>query len=147
MMPQSEIERFVAEKADWIERMRERVARRREIADEPPNGEQITAWKWGARRDLELRLAYWAPRIGVAPSKLQIRNQHSRWGSCAAHTRTISLNCQLMRVDEALRDDVVVPELCHLLRPDHSPAFWCLGERHLPDSRARRKALHAIHLW
>ena len=52
-----------------------------------------------------------------------------------------------MRVSEELRDYVVVHELCHVLQPNHSPAFWRLVERQIPDYRARRKALHAVHLW
>ncbi|MCL2324297.1 MAG: M48 family metallopeptidase, partial [Actinomycetia bacterium] len=146
-MGQREIERFVRKKADWIARTRERVQQRRELAGDAPDEEQVASWKWAARRDLALRLAYWAPRIGAEPGKLSVRFQHARWGSCSGRTRTISLNCQLMRVDEELRDYVVVHELCHLLQPDHSPEFWRLVERQLPDYRKRRKALHAVHLW
>ena len=146
-MTPAQIERFLREKADWIARTRERVAARRDEAGEPPGADEVASWKWAARRDLELRIAYWAPRIGVVPGKLSIRFQHSRWGSCAGRTHTISLNCQLMRVDEELRDYVVVHELCHVLQPNHSPAFWRLVERQIPDYRARRKALHAVHLW
>jgi len=146
-MSQRAIERFVAEKSAWITRTRERVQQRRRDAGEAPDEAQVAAWKWAARRDLALRLACWAERIGVEPGRLSVRNQHGRWGSCAGRTRTISLNCQLMRVDEELRDYVVVHELCHLLQPDHSPEFWRLVERQLPDYRKRRKALHAVHLW
>ena len=146
-MPQSSIERFLREKSAWLARAQERVAQRQAESGPAPTEAEIASWKWAARRDLALRLSYWAPRIGVEPGKLSIRCQHTRWGSCAAGSRTISLNCQLMRVSEDLRDYVVVHELCHLLQPNHSPAFWALVERQLPDYRARRKALHATHLW
>jgi predicted metal-dependent hydrolase len=35
----------------------------------------------------------------------------------------------------AVLEYVVVHELCHLRRPDHSPAFWAELERHLPGWR------------
>ncbi|MCL2331993.1 MAG: M48 family metallopeptidase [Actinomycetia bacterium] len=143
----AQIERFVSEKADWIARTRRRLSARQLEAGEPPSPDEVASWKWAARRDLALRIACWAPRIGVVPGKLSVRFQHSRWGSCAARTHTISLNCQLMRVSDELRDYVVVHELCHLLQPNHSPAFWRLVERQIPDYRARRKALHGVHLW
>jgi len=146
-MSQVAIERFLQEKADWITRTQERVVQRQLDAGPEPSEAEIASWKWAARRDLALRLAYWAPRVGVTPGKLSIRCQHARWGSCATQSHTISLNCQLMRVSEELRDYVVVHELCHLLQPNHSPAFWSLVERQLPDYRARRKALHGTHLW
>ncbi|MCL2882222.1 MAG: M48 family metallopeptidase [Coriobacteriia bacterium] len=146
-MPQATIEHFLQEKATWIARTQGRVALRQFDAGDAPTEAEIASWKWAARHDLALRLNYWAPRIGVDPGKLSIRCQHSRWGSCASGTRTISLNCQLMRVSEELRDYVVVHELCHLLQPNHSPAFWALVGRQLPDYRTRRKALRDIHLW
>jgi len=146
-MPAAEIERFARKKASWIAEARERAARRLEEAGAPPSEAEIAQWKREARRDLACRLAFWAPRIGVVPGKLSIRFQHSRWGSCAGATHTISLNCQLMRTGEELRDYVVVHELCHLLQPNHSAAFWELVERQLPDYRARRAALHSTRLW
>jgi len=146
-MPQAMITRFVQEKAAWITRTQERVLQRQRESGSAPTEAEIASWKRAAQRDLALRLSHWAPRVGVVPGKLSIRCQHSRWGSCAAGSRTISLNCQLMRVSEELRDYVVVHELCHLLQPNHSPAFWALVERQLPDYRSRRAALHATHLW
>ena len=146
-MPEAHIRRFLREKEDWIIRTRARAQQRQLDAGTPPSEAEVAAWKRAARRDLKKRLAFWAPLIGVVPGKLSVRFQHARWGSCAARTHTISLNCQLMRVDEELRDYVVVHELCHLLQPNHSPRFWKLVEQQLPDYRACRKALHDVHLW
>ena len=146
-MPQETIEDFLRHKSAWIARTRERLSQRQLEAGLAPTAADIANWTREARHDLAGRLSYWAQRVGVVPGKLTIRCQHSRWGSCALGSRAISLNCQLMRVDAELRDYVVIHELCHLLQPNHSPAFWRLVEAQLPDYRARRKALRAIHLW
>lgn len=41
----------------------------------------------------------------------------------------------------SLVDYVVAHELCHLSRPDHSPAFWTLLRTVLPDYEVRRERL------
>ena len=40
-----------------------------------------------------------------------------------------------------LIDYVVVHELCHLLRHDHSPGFWKEVERVMPDFMQRKEQL------
>jgi predicted metal-dependent hydrolase len=46
-----------------------------------------------------------------------------------------------MLYPEAAREYVVVHELAHLVHMDHSPAFYALIERYLPDYKSRRKLL------
>jgi len=36
-----------------------------------------------------------------------------------------------------VRDYVIIHELAHLVRPDHSPAFWKLVQRYKLTERAR----------
>ncbi len=85
----------------------------------------------------------WAPLAGRRPTKVIVRNQKARWGSCATNG-TLRFNWRLAMVDPALADYVVVHELCHLIQPDHSPKFWAEVERVLPGAAVRRKALRAI---
>ena len=92
---------------------------------------------------LAARIEHFAPRLGVRPSKLTIRGQRSRWGSCSG-TGTVSLNWRLMMVPGALADYVVVHELCHLRHMDHSPDFWAMVSCEIPDYRERRRRLDAM---
>jgi hypothetical protein len=41
-----------------------------------------------------------------------------------------------------LAEYIVVHELCHLGEMNHSPAFWRLVARTVPDHRQRRKQLN-----
>ena len=89
------------------------------------------------------RVEHYASRLGVRPSKVTIRGQHSRWGSCSAKG-TVSLNWRLMLVPGELADYVVVHELCHLRHLDHSPRFWAMVGGVIPDYRRRRRRLNAL---
>ena len=83
----------------------------------------------------------WWPQLGRAGTpKILIRNQRRRWGSCAADG-TLRFNWRLMLVDPSLIDYIVVHELAHLTHLNHSPAFWELVCRTIPDARDRRKRL------
>lgn len=79
-------------------------------------------------------------RGSVFPS-LRFREMTSRWGSCCKQKRAITLNTRLLEKPRVLIDYVILHELCHLLRADHSPAFYALLSRYMPDWAERRKAL------
>lgn len=89
------------------------------------------------------RIEHYAPRLGVRPTRVTIRGQRSRWGSCSTRG-TVSLNWRLMMVPSALADYVVVHELCHLRHMDHSPRFWAMVGDVVPDYRERRRSLNAL---
>lgn len=87
-------------------------------------------------------LERWTAAFGEAPVRWDIRSMKTRWGSCSAHKRHLRFNLQLAQVPPECIEYVVVHELAHLAVQNHSPAFWALVARHLPDWRARRAALN-----
>ena len=86
------------------------------------------------------RVEDWSPRIGVRPRRIQIRNQKTRWGS-ASTKGTLSFNWRLIFARPAIVEYIVVHELCHLHRPDHSAQYWALVGRHLPNYESQRRWL------
>jgi predicted metal-dependent hydrolase len=66
-----------------------------------------------------------ADRHGLAVSRITIRNQSSRWGSCS-RGGAISLNWRLTQVPPFVREYVLVHELMHLRQMNHSARFWRL---------------------
>ena len=64
-----------------------------------------------------------AQQCDLKPAGLSIKNQRTRWGSCAPSGR-ISLNCKLLFLPRELVRYVMVHELCHLVEPNHSSRFW-----------------------
>ena len=138
-MKQKDIDAFVLERSEWIEKAQEKVRAARERAEKyPPLGEsEIKALAKEAMIRIPARVEYFADIIGVEYGRITIRNQKTRWGSCSGKSN-LNFNCLLMLTPDEIVDYVVVHELCHLKEMNHSPRFWAEVERVLPDYKERR---------
>ena len=97
-------------------------------------------YKEAAREYIPKRVSYYQPIVGGSYTRITIRSQKTRWGSCSAKG-TLSFNWRLMLAPPAILDYVVVHELCHLTHMNHSPAFWQTVEKAFPDYKNARKWL------
>jgi len=123
----------------WIEKQRARL----ESPASEPDPAVLRAMRARAKRELPARLMELARRHGLGVSRVSIRNQRWRWGSCSRNGH-ICLNWRLVTMPDAVRDYVLIHELMHLKRMDHSPKFWKLVEAACPDYRDARKYLRAL---
>ena len=80
-------------------------------------------------------------RLGVPLPEIRFRKMKSRWGSCTPSKKLVTFNTALIHVPLECIELVVVHELCHFLRCDHSPAFHDCMTQLLPDWKARQKRL------
>ena len=86
----------------------------------------------------------WWPRLGSGVrSQVLIRDQRRRWGSCASDG-TLRFSWRGMMLEPALIEYIVVHELAHLTVKNHSPDFWKLVTRAMPDAQQRRKRLREV---
>lgn len=131
-----EADAFALRNRAWIEAQLSRV-RPRSLAPEAQR-----AWRASAKAVLPARLFELADRYGLAVTGVSIRSQKTRWGSCGRNGH-ISLNWRLMLMPDWVRDYVLVHELMHLRRLDHSPKFWRLVEAACPDYRVARQWLRS----
>jgi predicted metal-dependent hydrolase len=69
-----------------------------------------------------------AMALGVRYTRIALRDQRSRWGSCST-TGTLSFNWRLVLAPHDVLDYVVVHEVCHLIEHNHGPDFWRLVQR------------------
>lgn len=82
-------------------------------------------------------------RMGHDRPAFQIRRLSKRWGSLTAKG-SIVLNRDLIRASSRQIDYVITHELCHLQHPNHSPAFYNLLDRLMPDWKERKLRLEQM---
>jgi predicted metal-dependent hydrolase len=126
-----EAEAFVLRNTEWIAKQRDSACGQlRETHNDRALQKQ-------AREDLPRRLLELAQRHGLTFTRVTVRNQRSRWGSCGRDGH-ICLNWRLVLMPAFVRDYVLIHELMHLRRMDHSPAYWRLVASAFPDYRSAR---------
>ena len=156
-----EAEAFAERERAWIEKQQRRVAAERERRERerntanggsassgPERAEGLTAderrvLRERAKRELPPRLLELAAQHGLTVTRVSVRNQRWRWGSCNKNGH-ICLNWRLVQMPDPVRDYVLLHELMHLKRMDHSPKFWKLVGDVCPDFRAARAWLKAF---
>ncbi len=120
------------------ERGRARVTRRGEtllVPDGAERSEAIERWyRRMAREEFRSRLDRACAIGGFSYTRLTVRDQRTRWGSCS-RGGAVSFNWRLLLAPEAVLDYVVWHEVCHLAFMDHSPRFWGLVARYCPEHR------------
>jgi len=112
---------FAQTKADWIKIHLEKMQQYERQGHSNSNTAEIDRAK--AKTLLIMRLKQLAKNNGFSYNRVFIRNQKTRWGSCSSKNN-ISLNVKLVRLPDELIDYVILHELVHTRKKDHSKAFW-----------------------
>ncbi|MBI3400751.1 MAG: M48 family metallopeptidase [Acidobacteria bacterium] len=134
---------FAQAQRAWIERQRKRVEQDRLKPRPAPMAPEVErAFHVRAARELPARLLELAAQHGLTVSRVSVRNQRWRWGSCSPNGH-ICLNWRLVTMPEAVRDYVLIHELMHLKRLDHSPKFWKLVAQACPHYQDARRYLRS----
>ena len=102
--------------------------------------EQIKELRRRARSVLTAKTEALAAVMGVHYNKITITSAKTRFGSCNSKGN-ISYSYRLMLYPEAAQDYVVVHELAHLVEMNHSPRFYAIVARYLPDYKQRAALL------
>lgn len=74
------------------------------------------------------------------PAQLTIRKMKGKWGSCTSKGR-ITLNSELIKLNDSLVEYVIIHELCHLKHPNHGEGFYSLLGELVPQWQEMRKQL------
>lgn len=127
----------------WLERQLAKAV-------EPRLGlERLRLTEEQGRREARERIALIAQSearaLGVTYSRITLRDQRSRWGSCSSKG-TLSFNWRLVLAPHDVLDYVVVHEICHLRELHHGAAFWKLVESRRPAYRESKRWLDE-HGW
>ncbi len=137
-MSARQIEQFVADKSTWLQKhLAKRAAQPKERV---LTCEELSCLTAQANEILPLLVARYAAELGVTYNRITVRHQKTRWGSCSSQGN-LNFNCLLMLVPPAVRDYVVIHELCHRKELNHSPRFWAEVARVMPDYRQHERWL------
>lgn len=140
--PQFLVERFVAQKGEWITRTVDRLASKPLPLLRTGGRNEYLEQKKEALRLATERVEHFNRSYGFLYQRISIRNQSSRWGSCSRNGN-LSFNYRLVFLAPELRDYLIIHELCHLQAFDHSKRFWELVEKAAPSYRLLRKRLRS----
>jgi predicted metal-dependent hydrolase len=144
---ESRINEFVRERGGWIESKRDYFLQN-PISDiglllSKRSRKEYMEKKGEALALLSERARFFNQHYQFPYSRITIRNQKSRWGSCSKRGH-INFNYKMLFLPPELRDYIVVHELCHLKQLNHSKAFWDLVAETVPDHKQMRRRLKGI---
>jgi len=83
--------------------------------------------------------ASYARWLKVLPP-FRLRTMRTQWGSCSPSGELL-LNPQLVKAPRHCIDYVILHELCHLQEHNHSPAYYRLLKKYMPDWEQRKVEL------
>lgn len=98
---------------------------------------------WYQTQALEIiskRVDFYASLTNLKPNKIKLSNAKKRWGSCS-YTRNLNFNWRLIMAPLDVIDYIVVHELVHLEKNNHSKDFWDKVKQILPDYKQHEKWL------
>jgi predicted metal-dependent hydrolase len=95
-----------------------------------------------AKRDLEAASRRHALALGLAPRRVVVRDQTSRWGSCSS-TGVLSYSWRLILAPPHVLDYLAAHEVAHLKEMNHSPRFWRLVDQLDPQWQRAKAWLDA----
>ena len=86
---------------------------------------------------LHQRMNYFAPKVGVQPTGLKVKDLGFRWASCTKNN-TLHFHWKCMMAPPTIIDYMVVHELCHIHHRNHTDLFWNEVDKVMPDYLERK---------
>jgi predicted metal-dependent hydrolase len=139
------IEKFIKERSAWI------LEKMEEFRKDKSNnifGDKKSSYKKEkerSRKMISARVNYFGKLYGFRFSRIAIRSQRTRWGSCSKEGN-LNFNYKLIYLPQEIMDYVIVHELCHLDQFNHSKQFWFLVSEIIPDYKELRKKLKKLNM-
>ena len=106
-----------------------------------PNELAVNWLREKAAEVLKAKTAEWAAKIGVEYNHIVIKDQQTLWASCSAK-KNINYTYRIIKMPPAIRDYLIVHELCHLVHMNHGEEYWQLVGQFCPDYKNSRRWLN-----
>ena len=92
------------------------------------------------KRAFKVKVIHWAEKLEVKVKWLGVRPMSNKWASCSTNGH-LNFNTELLGLDEALWDYVIVHELLHFFVPNHGKLWKSLMRAHLGDYETQERVL------
>ncbi len=99
----------------------------------------INFYKQEAKKLIPERVDYYKKKLGVNPNKIRVMELKNRWASRS--TNSLNFHWKMMLAPISIIDYVIVHELAHFLKEDHSDEFWEIVESVMPDYKDKKEWL------
>ena len=121
------------------------VRKRRKIIKTKKSKNDFAQYKAASLVLVNTRIEHFNAVYNFKFNYVRIKNATSRWGSCSSKGN-LNFNYRVAFLPEKLLDYVVVHELCHLGEFNHSPKFWNLVAKTVPNYMEIRAELKKISI-
>jgi predicted metal-dependent hydrolase len=88
--------------------------------------------RWNNKEEFKARVLEWADKLDIKVRSLAVRPMSNKWASCST-AGNLNFNAELLSVDRAVGDYVIVHELLHFSVPHHGKLWKSLMRAHLGD--------------
>lgn len=79
----------------------------------------------------------YSQQVGRSYGKISLRDTRSRWGSCTSEGN-LMYSWRLVMAPPLVLDYVAAHEVAHLIEMNHSPQYWAVVARMMPDYSKHR---------
>lgn len=94
------------------------------------------------RKRAWLMIEKWSAYFNIEVRTLSVKKMKTRWGSCNPTLKKINLNSELARFQEDCLEYVVVHEMAHFFELNHSPKFWAIVTKAMPNWKRYHRILN-----
>lgn len=127
------IDNFVLSRRQFIAAARRRFGQKLSVPEITADKAAIYAKLYNILQKTYKRFS----EYGFAMPELRIRKMKSQWGNCRKERGIITLNAYLYGMPLECTELVAAHELSHMVESNHSPAFYAVLAKTMPDWKSR----------
>jgi len=139
------VEKFIIQKSSWILLKLEYFKQFKGSLFRNDH-ENYLKYKDDALKFVSKRIKYFNKKYNFKFNSVNIKNQKTRWGSCSKKGN-LNFNYKILLLPKNIADYIIVHELCHLKKFNHSHKFWNLVAKAIPDYLGIKKELRIKGLY
>ncbi len=141
--PKNAAENFIRSKELWIQKKLELVESFPQLPPSPYSKKTFQVKKKEALTLAQQTITKVNRLYNLSYGTIRIKNHKTLWGSCS-RKGNLNFNYKIIFLPENLLTYIVTHEICHLQEFNHSPQFWKLVEKTIPDYKLLRNELKAF---